>query len=395
VGFLARNRGGPGVKRNPCKPACCICRQGRETPSSCGPGVVSARDVRPNAVIPSKCLHLVAELGVADEVGAEPVSVAELASRCGANPDALDRILRLLAAHRIFEHRRDGYAHTEASRLLRSDHPMSMRAFSRMMGLPVFAASFNALEHSVRTGSPAVELVASNGLWPYLQEHPGEAEVFGQAMTAKAAADISAILAAYDFSRFGTIADIGGGRGHLLRAVLDAVPSAQGILFDLPGVIGSLDIDEERLTPQAGDSFVDLLPAADAYVLMEVIHDWADAECVAILSAVRRAASPGATVLVIEDLMPDEQADPRSQTLDVIMLSVTGGRERTVSQLGKLFDDAGFRLAGVHEPPARCGSSRGLPSDSRPLPPTGGRAPQPRRTLFGLPRISLVQHSLG
>jgi C-methyltransferase len=302
-----------------------------------------------SAVVPSKCLHLVAELGVADEIGDEPVSVADLAARCGADPDALDRILRLVTAHGIFEHRPDGYTHTEASRLLRSDHPMSMRAFSRMMGLPVFAATFNALEHSVRTGSPAAELVDSKGVWSYLQDHPGEAEIFGQAMAAKAGADIAAILAAYDLSRFGTIADIGGGRGHLLRAVLDAVPNVQGILFDLPEVIGSLDIDDERLTRQAGDFFVDALPAADAYVLMEVIHDWADAECVAILSAIRRAASPGATVLVIEDALPADRVDPRSQTLDVIMLSVTGGRERTVSQLGELFERAGFRLAGVTE----------------------------------------------
>lgn len=301
------------------------------------------------AVVPSKCLHLVAELGVADEIGDEPVSVAELASRCGADPDALDRILRLVTAHGIFEQRPDGYVHTEASRLLRSDHPMSMRAFSRMIGLPVFAATFNAFEHSVRTGSPAIELVAPKGLWPYLQEHPGEAEVFGQAMTAKAAADIAAILDACDLSRFGTIADIGGGRGHLLRAVLDALPNVQGILFDLPEVISSLDIGQERLTPQAGDFFVDPLPAVDAYVLMEVIHDWADEECVAILSAIRRAASTGATVLVIEDMMPAGRVDPRSQTLDVIMLTVTGGRERTVSQLGELFERTGFRLAGVTE----------------------------------------------
>lgn len=302
-----------------------------------------------NAFIPSKCLHLVAELGLADELGDDTLGVAELASRCGADPDALDRILRLLAAHGIFEHRPDGFAHTEASRLLSSDHPMSMRAFSRMMSLPVFASAFNALDHSVRTGSPALDLVASGGLWPYLQEHPGEAEIFRQAMTAKAAADIAGILAAYDFSRFGTIADIGGGRGHLLRAVLDAAPSAHGVLFDLPEVIGSLDVDHERLTPQAGDFFVDVLPAADAYVLMEVIHDWADPECAAILSAIRRSASSGATLLVIEDVMQDDQVDPRTQTLDVIMLAVTGGRERTVSQLGGLFDRAGFRRAGVRE----------------------------------------------
>jgi hypothetical protein len=302
-----------------------------------------------NAVVAATCLHLVAELGVADQVGDEPVSVEELASGCGADPDALGRVLRLLAAHGIFEHRAGAYGHTEASRLLRSDHAMSMRAFSRMMGMPVFSSSFAHLEHSVRTGSPAIDLVEPKGLWAYLQDHPGEAQIFGQAMTAKAGADIGAVLGAYDFSRFSTIADIGGGRGHLLRAVLDAVPTARGVLFDLPGVIDALEIDSERLTARAGDFFVEPLPTADAYILMEVIHDWADTEAGAILSAIRRAASPGASVLIIEGVIADEQADPRVQTLDVIMLAVTGGRERTATQLGELLDGAGFRITRVIE----------------------------------------------
>lgn len=302
-----------------------------------------------NAVVGSRCVHLVADLGVADHVGEEPVSIKELACRCGADPDALDRVLRLLVAHGIFEHRGDAYGHTESSRLLRSDHPMSMRAFSRMIGLPVISASFAHLEHSVRTGSPALKQVEPKGLWAYLQDHPTEAQVFGQAMTGKAAADIAAVLGAYDFSRFSTIADIGGGRGHLLRAVLDAVPIPQGILFDLPEVIRSLDINVERLSPHAGDFFVDPLPAADAYILMEVIHDWADTEAVAILRAIRRAASPGATVLIIEGVIAEEQADPRVHTLDVIMLAVTGGRERTASQLRELLGSAGFRVSTIIE----------------------------------------------
>ena len=111
---------------------------------------------------------------------------------------------------------------------------MSMGAFPRTMGLPVFATTFAQLEYSIRTGSPAVETVDSRGLWAYYQDHPEEAQIFGQAMTAKAAADIAAILEAYDFSRFATIADIGGGRGHLLRAVLDAVPNAQGCYSSCP-----------------------------------------------------------------------------------------------------------------------------------------------------------------
>jgi hypothetical protein len=266
---------------------------------------------------------------------------------CAADPDALDRVLHLLSTYGVFDRRGDGYAHSDASRLLCTEHPMSMRAFARMMGLPVFRASFDQLEHSVRTGSAAIELAAADGIWPYLMAHPEEAKIFGQAMTGKAAADTAAVLGAYDFGRFDTIADIGGGRGHLLRAVLDTVPSAEGILFDLPDVIQTLDVDRNRLTARAGDFFVDPLPTADAYVLMEVIHDWPDAEAAAILTAVRRAASPGARVLVIENVLDDTSPDPRGHTLDIIMLACTGGRERTGTQLDGLLRVAGFRDSTV------------------------------------------------
>ena len=295
-----------------------------------------------NDLVSSRSLQVVAELGVADHIGEEPVGVKHLAAACGADPDGLDRVLHLLASQGIFARDADGYRHTEASRLLRSEHPMSMRAFARMMGLPVIRACFDRLDHSVRTGSPAIELTAGEGLWAYLMAHPEEAQIFGQAMTGKAAADTAAVLGAYDFGKFDTIADIGGGRGHLLRAVLDAIPSAEGILFDLPEVIGTLDIGRDRLTARSGDFFVDPLPTADAYLLMEVIHDWADAEAAAILTAIHRAASPGARVLIIENVLGSLDLDPRGHTLDVIMLAVTGGRERTAQQLSGLLEATGF-----------------------------------------------------
>jgi C-methyltransferase len=300
-----------------------------------------------NAIVASRSLHVVAEIGVADQISDEPVNIKELASACNADVDALDRVLRLLAAHGIFEATGEGYGHTEPSRLLRTDHPMSMRAFSRMMGLPVFFASFGELEHSVRTGSPSLELAAPEGLWPYLQDHPSERDVFGQAMTAKAAADIQAVIGAYDFSRFNKIADVGGGRGHLLCAVLDAAVTAEGILFELPEVIDTLDLQHDRMRTHAGDFFVDPLPGADAYILMDIIHDWPDAEAAAILTAIRSASDPGAKVLIIETIIPEGDIDPSVQTLDIIMLSVTGGRERTAKQLGELLNSAGFRLNNV------------------------------------------------
>jgi hypothetical protein len=292
-------------------------------------------------------------LGVADRIGDQPVVISELAASCGVDRDALDRVLRLLASHGMFERGPGGYSHTPSSDLLRSDHPMTMRPFAQMMGLPFVWGSLTELKHAVRTGKPAVEVLEPKGIWAYLQDRPDEAEIFGRAMTAKASVDVGAVIAAYDFTSFGRIADIGGGRGHLLRAVLETTPNADGILFDLPSVIDTVSTeDQPRLTLQAGDFFVDALPGADAYILMEVLHDWPDEQCIAILSGIRRAAPPDATVLVVEDLIPEEQADPGACTLDVIMLTLTGGRERTVAQLSNLFDHAGFALTGVIDTPS-------------------------------------------
>lgn len=317
---------------------------------------MSQQQPPPNAVIwalstagfAARCLHVVADLGVADRIGDQPVTISELASSCAADPDALDRVLRLLAAHGIFEWQHGSYSHTPSSRLLCSDAPMTMRPFAQMMGLPLCWGSLAEFKHSVQTGKPAVEILEPAGLWAYLQQRPDEAQIFGRAMTARASADVGAVIAAYDFTRFGRIADIGGGRGHLLRAILEATPGAEGILFDLPMVIDTLTAgDQPRLTVQAGDFFVDALPSAESYILMDVLHDWADEQCVAILSAIRRAAPDSATVLVLEDLMPEDRADPGASIPNIVMLTMTGGRERTVDQLSKLFDAAGFGFVRV------------------------------------------------
>ena len=300
-----------------------------------------------NAVVPATCLHAVAELGVADHITDAPVDASALAAHCGVNADALERVLRLLSDHGIFERAEGGFRHNPASELLRTDHPMSMRGFPRMMGLPVFQTVINRLIHAVRTGSPSMETVEPDGLWAYLQSRPDEYQVFGQAMTAKALADIGAVLGAFDFAPYKTIADIGGGRGHLLRAILDAAPTAQGVLFDLPEVITAVDFEHQRLTTHAGDFFADELPPADAYILMEVLHDWPDDQCVAILEQIRRAARPAATVLVIENVIAEDRADPRGRTLDIVMLAVTGGRERTATELGVLFTRAGLKSSRV------------------------------------------------
>jgi len=291
-----------------------------------------------------RCLHAVADLGVADALGETPRTAAELAGDVGANPDALGRVLRLLAAHGVFEQRSDRFAHSPASRLLQTDHPQSLRGLARMFGLPINWAIYGAMDHSVRTGRPAAEKILPAGFWSYFAEHPEEGAIFNAAMVGKAHGQIAAVVGAYDFSRFRTIGDIGGGRGHLLRAVLAAAPSANGVLFDLPAVVAQAGPPSDRLRMQAGDFFKDDLPLCDAYLVMEVIHDWGDKESVAILRAIRKAAPPDARVLLIEAIVPATPGPHWSKTLDIHMLTFLGGRQRTRREYRELFRSAGLAL---------------------------------------------------
>jgi hypothetical protein len=293
----------------------------------------------------ARSLHVAANLGVADALDETPRTATDLAASVSAHPEALNRVLRLLAAHGVFAMQGDTFRHSPASRLLRTDHPQSMRAFAQMFGLPIFWATFGEMEYSVRTGLPAATQVFPEGFWGYLTQHPAEGRVFNAAMGAKAHGAVAGILASYDFSGFDVIGDIGGGNGHLLRAILDTVPNARGVLFDLPHVVeDAAGIASERLTLQPGDFFHDALPSCDAYLLMEIIHDWGDEESVAILQAVRRAAATGAKLLVIETIVPDDSGPDWSKMLDIHMLTLLGGRQRTQQEYEALLAQSGFRF---------------------------------------------------
>lgn len=290
-----------------------------------------------------RCLHVVAELGVADHIDGEARSAAELAAAVGADPDALNRVLRLLVSYGIFDARGSGYAHNEASRTLRSDHPMSKRAYVRFSGNRTNWAAWGSLEKSVRTGKPAAHI--AGGPFAALSNNPDAARMFDEAMTAKAHGDVAAIVPAYDFSSSATIADVGGGRGHLLQAILDATPAARGIVFDLPHVVARLP-SSDRMRAVGGDFLTGELPAADTYLLMNVLHDWPDEASAIILRAVRRAAPAGAKVMVIEAVLPDGPEPHWSKTLDINMLRI-GGRERTEGEYAALLSAAGFRVSRV------------------------------------------------
>lgn len=297
----------------------------------------------------SRCLHAVAEHGVADVLGPDGATVGELAERLGLDADALGRVLRALAAYGVFEVELPQVRHTAASQLLRTDHPMSMGAFAHMMGLPMSWDALRALPATVRTGRAGVYDLDPNGLFAYLQEHPSQAKVFDHAMTAKSHADIPLVLDALDVTAGSTVVDVGGGRGHLLFALIQRLPGVETVLVERPEVIervlGEGGGREVHLLP--ADFFSDLLPAADLYLLMEIIHDWDDSDAVRILSNIRRSAPDHARVVIVETVLEGRQFRDPAATLDVVMLALTGGRERTPAEFSALLERSGFELVRV------------------------------------------------
>jgi hypothetical protein len=293
----------------------------------------------------ARCLHAIADFGVADVLNGEPKTAEEVASATQTNPGALRRAVRLLSAYGIFEINDNKISHTPASQLLRKDHPQSMRGFTRMFSLPINWKAYEDFNEAIRTGEPNVEKVYTGGFWKYFGDHKQESAIFNEAMADKANVQLYGIMSSYDFSNFKTIGDIGGGRGHLLQAVLHSTSGAQGVLFDLPHVIeDARKMASDRLTLQAGDFFKDSLPACDAYLVMEIIHDWPDAESIDILRAIRKSAPPQAKLLLIESIIPDSPDPDWSKMLDIHMLTLLGGKQRTTKEFEALLTEAGFAL---------------------------------------------------
>ncbi len=296
----------------------------------------------------SRCLHVVAELGIADTLGDEPQTAETLARACGVKPQALHRVLRSLSNHGVFVHDGERFAHNPASRLLRTDEPGSMRSLARMMGLKVHWDAYRELDTGMRTGQPAIAAVVEGGLFGYLRAHPEEGRLFHEAMAGKSFAQVGPIVAAYDFSAFRTIGDIGGGLGHLLKAVLERTPEARGLLFDLPQVIEHARRDANpRISYVGGDFFKNPIPRCDAYLMMTVLHDWSDEECVAILNNIKAGAARSAKILLLEGVVRPAAREDFLLDLDIEMLVMTTGRERTRKEWNAVISAAGMRLARV------------------------------------------------
>ena len=308
----------------------------------------------------SRALHVAAHLGLADQLAAGPRSADDLAAATGTHAPSLKRVLRLLAsATGIVAEQEDGrFALEPLGELLREDVPGSMRAMVMLFTGIRIQDSWSDLEWCVRTGEPAFRRTDPDGD-PFTQmaSDPEAAAIFDKAMATFAPLTAAAVAAAYDFSGYGTIADVGGGNGALLSGILTANPHLRGMLFDQPHVVErarpALDAAGigDRITV-AGGSFFDAVPSgADAYLLKHVIHDWNDDDAARILRNVRAVTPATGKLLIVEGVYParvDRSLDSRGAAAnDVNMLVVTGGRQRSRAEFEALFAASGFRLARV------------------------------------------------
>ncbi|MFI8089638.1 methyltransferase [Streptomyces sp. NPDC086080] len=305
----------------------------------------------------SRVLHVLAELGIADELADGPLAVTELAARTDTHADSLGRVLRVAAAFGLFEEQEDGrYRLTDLSEALRSDVPGSQRDMVLYNGTEMLWRSYGSLMHTVRTGRPAFENAYGHGFFEHLERHPEAGALFDRAMTGMSRATARMLLDSYDFGRFGRIADVGGGRGHFLSEVLARHPHARGTLIDRPSVteeapklFGDAGV-ADRVDVVPGDFFQKLPKGHDAYVLKAVLHDWDDERAASILGRVREAleGDPDGRLLICEFLIGPANQWDRGKLLDLDMLVRFGGRERGGDQWRALLETAGFEL--VNDP---------------------------------------------
>jgi O-methyltransferase domain/Dimerisation domain len=290
-----------------------------------------------------------ANFSVADRLAQGPATADEIADGAGTNPSATGRLLRACVALGLVTYTGGRFASTPLLETLRSDKPQSLRDLALVMASPIHARPWERFAEAVRTEQPQSLAAFGKPVFEHLAELPEESAIFTRAMARALTFETAEAVRAIDASETTVIADIGGAAGSLLHAVLQAHNGPRGIVFDLPAIVTNADAAsaavglQDRVTAISGD-FLDAVPAADLYLLRFILHDWDNAACVRILSNCRRAMLPGGRLVVIEKLLgPVEEAGVEA-LMDLNMMVMLGGRERSEDEFRGLLAEAGFAL---------------------------------------------------
>jgi O-methyltransferase domain/Dimerisation domain len=321
----------------------------------------------------SAALHTAVELRIPDLLADGPRFAEDLAEASGAAPDPLRRLLRTLAAHEVVAERADGrFEKTAISDLLREDVP-GLRSLLLMYGHPVWWAAWGAMAHAIRTGETAFSKVHGDELFAYMKRDAEMNALFNRVMTEGSVRLAAEIVAACDFTPFGTVVDLGGGQGWLLSAILAAVPAARGILFDQPHVVETArPVLAERGVAErcevVGGSFFESVPGGgDAYTMKWIIHDWDDDDATKILRNVRAVMPSGARLFVFDRVLPaqmtgNDHLAQQGTLSDLNMLVNVTGRERTEAEFRELFQASGFSLTSARNTSSEIGIVEGVPA---------------------------------
>ncbi|MBP6870051.1 hypothetical protein KBC04_04160 [Candidatus Babeliales bacterium] len=313
-----------------------------------------------SAHILSRAIHVAAMIKVADHLVDGPCNVYELAEKTEVHPTALYRLLRLLASNNIFYETADqGFALTPLAELLISNHPESLQPWlANHDGDEKRWRSYGHMGYSVQTGNPAFNYVYGQGYFDFIAQDNDMAASFDEGMRNLSEKEDRALATYYDFSAYNVITDIGGGKGGLLTEIMKLYPSVHGVLYDLPHV----QISAQSYVSQCGfdqqvvftsGSFFDQIPSgSDLYILKRILHDWDDELCVKILSNCRNAMTQNTKLLIIEAIVADDNSRDFAKDVDIAMLVLFGGKERTQNEWTALLEAANLELIKVHKTPS-------------------------------------------
>ncbi|MER8045850.1 methyltransferase [Streptomyces sp. NPDC094032] len=302
----------------------------------------------------ARAVHAGTVLGLPDHVAERPRTSAELAALTGADPRSLHRLLRALAGVGVLSVDEQGrYTTTALGDTLRTDIPGSLASFVQLELGAAHHGTWGLLPDAVRTGEPVFEAASGHPIWEYFERTPAMADHLGKAMTGLTAMVADAVLEVFDFSSYGKIVDVGGGEGGFLSAILGAHPEASGTVFDLPHVVanGRTRIADAGLADRCeliGGSFFEKVPeGGDLYTMKWVLHDWNDESSIEILKSVRRVMPEDGRLLVVDTVVPEGGDFSPSKIIDLNMMVLSGGQERTAEEFRALLDAAGFTLTRI------------------------------------------------
>lgn len=303
----------------------------------------------------ASALQVVVRLGIPARIADGELTAAELAGATGVQEGPLYRVLRALASVGLFsETSPRRFKLTPTGQALRPGVPGSMYDMALWVTSPFHFRVYADMMHSVRTGRPAAEKVTGMPVFEYLPHDPELSEIFNNAMTAFSNQVVSAALEAYDFSGINLLVDVAGGHGGVLTAILQKYPAMRGVLFDLDHVIAgagprieALGL-KDRCATEAGDFFTKVSPDGDAYIMKHIIHDWDDERALRILQNIRAAMGPKrGRIILLESVIPTGNTPDLGKIVDLEMLMMPGGKERTADEYEMLFAEAGLEVTRI------------------------------------------------